>query len=100
MATSDEADLLSEGYRRIGESDLVNARILSRALEGSTEFKVLSEIHHEASPNDPGYVEDETKAGHCASIRREAAANACRQARSPGRRLPALARVEEEERAS
>jgi len=53
-----------EGYRRIGEGDLVNARILSRALEGSTEFKVLSEIHHEASPNDPGYVEDETKAGH------------------------------------
>ena len=66
MATSDEADLLSEGYRRIGESDLVNARILSRALEGSTEFKVLSEIHQPESPNAPDYTDDETKAGHCA----------------------------------
>ena len=61
-------DRRSEGYKRIGESDLVNARILSRALENSTEFKVLSEIHEPASPNDPDYTDDETKAGHCASI--------------------------------
>jgi glutamate decarboxylase len=34
-----------EGYRRIALSDLENARVLSRALELSGYFKVLSNIH-------------------------------------------------------
>ncbi|KAK9895308.1 glutamate decarboxylase [Cystobasidium minutum MCA 4210] len=34
-----------EGYRRIAMNDLANARLLSRALEKSTYFKCISEIH-------------------------------------------------------
>ena len=34
-----------EGYRRIALNDLANARLLSRALEKSTYFKCISEIH-------------------------------------------------------
>jgi len=35
-----------EGYRRIALADLSNARLLSKALDKSGYFKVLSEIHH------------------------------------------------------
>ncbi|KAI9251417.1 pyridoxal phosphate-dependent transferase [Phascolomyces articulosus] len=34
-----------EGYTRIVENDLVNARLFSKALEGSTYFDVLSDMH-------------------------------------------------------
>ena len=34
-----------EGYRRIALGDLANARLLSRALEASGYYHVLSEIH-------------------------------------------------------
>lgn len=34
-----------EGYRSIALDDLKNARLLSRALEGSKHYKVLSDIH-------------------------------------------------------
>ncbi|KAH8110294.1 glutamate decarboxylase [Phellopilus nigrolimitatus] len=40
-----------EGYRKIAFKDLRNARLLSRALE-KTYFKVLSNVHHPASPAD------------------------------------------------
>lgn len=36
---------MKQGYRAIALADLVNARILSRALEKSGYFFVLSDIH-------------------------------------------------------
>ncbi|KIS65974.1 glutamate decarboxylase GAD1 [Mycosarcoma maydis] len=38
-----------EGYRRVMQSDLQNARLLSRALENSGLYQVLSEIHKPVS---------------------------------------------------
>ncbi|GJJ08699.1 hypothetical protein Clacol_002918 [Clathrus columnatus] len=46
-----------EGYRRIALSDFVNARILSRALEKTGYYHVLSDIHR---PVDGKKIEDET----------------------------------------
>ncbi len=41
-----------DGYRRVMQSDLQNARLLSRALENSGLYEVLSEIH-KPLPNAP-----------------------------------------------
>lgn len=40
-----------DGYRRVMQADLQNARLLSRALEKSGYYEVLSEIHKPASPS-------------------------------------------------
>jgi glutamate decarboxylase len=44
------------GYRRVMQADLQNARLLARALEKSGYYEVLSEIHQPAS--NPGAVDE------------------------------------------
>ncbi|GAK67430.1 glutamate decarboxylase [Moesziomyces antarcticus] len=44
------------GYRRVMQADLQNARLLARALERSGYYEVLSEIHQPAS--NPGAVDE------------------------------------------
>lgn len=46
-----------DGYRAVAFDDLKNARLLSRALENSGYYTVLSEIHHEI-PNDQNPPDD------------------------------------------
>ncbi|SPO37649.1 related to GAD1 - glutamate decarboxylase [Pseudozyma flocculosa] len=49
-----------EGYRRVMQGDLQNARLLARALDMSGMYEVLSDIHHPIEGGDP----DESKAEH------------------------------------
>jgi glutamate decarboxylase len=49
-----------EGYRAVALNNLKNARLLSRALEGSGYFKVLSDVHRKVDPvagEDDGDIE-------------------------------------------
>jgi glutamate/tyrosine decarboxylase-like PLP-dependent enzyme len=46
-----------EGYRAIGLDDMKNARMLSRALEKSGYYTVLSDVHRHRKVNSPELVE-------------------------------------------
>ncbi|KAI5124067.1 hypothetical protein M0805_003894 [Coniferiporia weirii] len=46
-----------EGYRRVALTDLKNARLLSRALENSKYYTVLSDTHRPAAGASPGLIE-------------------------------------------
>ena len=41
-----------EGYRKVALNDLENARLLSRALEGTGYYEVLSDIHRKLGGSD------------------------------------------------
>lgn len=47
-----------EGYRAVALDDLKNARLLSRALEGSKYFTVLSDIHRKVGASAIGSVKE------------------------------------------
>ena len=47
-----------EGYRAIGLADMKNARMLSRALEKSGYYTVLSDIHRKAGSPEPVDIVD------------------------------------------
>lgn len=59
-----------EGYRAVALSDLKNARILSRALEGTGYYKVLSDIHRKlgGGDNDIRSSEEDVEVGLFASL--------------------------------
>jgi glutamate decarboxylase len=68
-----------DGYRRIALADLKNARLLSRALERSGYFKVLSEVHRPLKgKQDDGDIES-----YPVGLPVVAFAFACVRARSP-----------------
>lgn len=48
-----------EGYRAVAINDLKNARLLSRALENSSYYHVLSDIHRHAVQSAKGEADDE-----------------------------------------
>ncbi|KAF8911947.1 glutamate decarboxylase [Gymnopilus junonius] len=47
-----------EGYRSVGLSDLQNARLLSRALEKTGYYTVISDIHRAVGAQDPEGIDD------------------------------------------
>jgi glutamate decarboxylase len=48
-----------EGYRSVGLSDMKNARLLSRALEKTGYYTVLSDIHRKEGAQDPMGIDDD-----------------------------------------
>jgi len=47
-----------EGYRSVGLSDMKNARLLSRALEKTGYYTVISDIHRRVGAQDPLGIDD------------------------------------------
>lgn len=48
-----------EGYRMIGLADMKNARLLSRALENTGYYTVLSDIHRASGAKDPTGIDSD-----------------------------------------
>lgn len=47
-----------EGYRSVGLADMKNARMLSRALEGTGYYTVISDIHRAVGAREQRSIED------------------------------------------